>query len=671
MKKVYRKAAVAFWDVILVNLALILAIFIHNEGKMDIGRLSEYAYLLVAITGIKMIVFKWFQLYSSLWEYASIEELMKVVSAVFVGNVIGVVYSSLTTFDIFFGVYVVSCTFEIALIGGNRFSYRILRRIKQSKSLTRQQDDNNVLIIGCGSTASLIASEIKSHPKQYGHLVGYISDDQTKYGQIIAGVKVLGNRFDILSVAKRHNINEIIVAVPTTSKENTKELLDECKRTGAKVKIMPGITEVIDGKVSMNSIRNVEIEDLLGRDPVNLNISEIASYIENKTVMVTGGGGSIGSELCRQIVKFKPSKLIILDIYENNAYDIQNELYREYQDALNLEVLIASVRDREAIFRIFASHKPQVVFHAAAHKHVPLMERSPKEAIKNNVFGTLNVVEAANAHDVERFVLISTDKAVNPTNVMGASKRLCEMIVQSMAAQSKTKFVGVRFGNVLGSNGSVIPLFKKQIEEGGPVTVTHKDIIRYFMTIPEASQLVIQAGGMANGGELFILNMGDPVRIYDLAEDLIRLSGLKPHEDIEIEITGLRPGEKLYEELLMAEEGMKNTTHEKIFIGSPNDINFKMLKFSLEKMMELIPIASDEEVKERLTVLVPTYKRLDAPAPSITQEIDSEEVRRFTEQKRFVDAKSVSKIRKAPKESGTELLVNLSAENLIYSSQNY
>lgn len=636
MKKVYRMAAVAFWDVILINLALMLAIFIHNEGRFDYGSLVDYAYLLIAITGIKMLVFKGFQLYSSLWEYASIEELMKVVAAVLVGNTIGIIYSTLTDFNIYWGVYVVSFVFEVAFVGGNRFSYRILRRIKQNKSLTRQDDHNRVLIIGCGSTASLIATEIKTHPSQYGHLIGYISDDDAKYGQTIAGIKVLGNRYDILSIVKRHKVDEVIVAMPTATKEQTKEILDECKRTGAKVKIVPGIMEVIDGRVSMNAIRNVEIEDLLGRDPVNLNISQIASYIEGKIVMVTGGGGSIGSELSRQIAKFRPNKLIILDIYENNAYEIQNELIREYGDKLELEVLIASVRDKKAINRIFAEHRPQVVFHAAAHKHVPLMERSPKEAIKNNVFGTLNLVEAANDYRVERFVLISTDKAVNPTNVMGASKRLCEMIVQSMAGQSATKFVGVRFGNVLGSNGSVIPLFKKQIEEGGPVTVTHQDIIRYFMTIPEASQLVIQAGGMANGGELFILNMGEPVRIYDLAEDLIRLSGLKPHEDIEIKVTGLRPGEKLYEELLMAEEGMSNTKHEKIYIGAPYDINFKILKSNLEKLMDMIPEATDEEIKDRLTVLVPTYKRLDVHTSS--QVSSAEDVAKFKENKRYIDA---------------------------------
>ena len=611
MKKVYRKAAVAFWDIVFVNLALILAIFIHMEGKINTGVFSNYAYLLVAVSGIKILVFKAFQLYASLWEYASIEELIKVVMAVFVGHIIGVVYSTLTDFNVYYGVYLVSFVFEVALIGGNRFSYRILRRIKQSKSITRQNDDERLLIIGCGSTASLIATEIKTHPGQYGQLIGYISDDDYKYGQMIAGTKVLGNRYDILSIVKRHKVTEVIVAIPTATKETTKLILDECKRTGAKVRIVPGIMEVIDGRVSMSAIRNVEIEDLLGRDSVNLNISEIASYIEAKTIMVTGGGGSIGSELCRQIAKFRPKKLIILDIYENNAYDIQNELIREYGNSLDLEVLIASVRDRKTIFNVFEEHRPNVVFHAAAHKHVPLMERSPKEAIKNNVFGTLNVVEASHEFGIDRFVLISTDKAVNPTNVMGATKRLCEMIVQSMAQQSKTKFVGVRFGNVLGSNGSVIPLFKKQIEEGGPVTVTHKDIIRYFMTIPEASQLVIQAGGMAKGGELFILNMGDPVRIYDLAEDLIRLSGLKPHEDIEIKVTGLRPGEKLYEELLMAEEGMASTTHEKIHIGSPYDINFKILKSNLEKLLEYIPEATNDEIKDRLTVLVPTYKSMD------------------------------------------------------------
>ena len=610
MSKKLRTLIIIIGDIFMINFALLFSIYLHNEGTLNLAMIETYAYIFIAITCMKIFVFKWFSLYSSLWAYASIEELMKIVMAVFVGNFLSIIYITVTDFRLFSGVYVISIIFEIALIGGNRFSYRVMRRIKQSKSLFRQNDDQHVLIIGCGSTASLIATEIKTHPSKYGHLVGYISDDSSKYCQLIAGVKVVGNRYDIVSLSQKHNITEIILAIPTASKDTQRQILAECKRTGAKVKIIPGIMEVIDGQVSMNAIRNVEIEDLLGRDPVDLNIVEISSYIEGRAILVTGGGGSIGSELCRQIAKFNPSKLIILDVYENNAYDIQNELYRTYGEQLDLEVLIASVRDRNSIFRIMNEYKPQVVFHAAAHKHVPLMEKSPKEAVKNNIIGTLNMVEAAHENNVDRFVMISTDKAVNPTSVMGATKRLCEMLVQSISKQSHTKFVGVRFGNVLGSNGSVIPLFKKQIECGGPVTITHRDIIRYFMTITEASQLVIEAGGMANGGELFILDMGEPVRIYDLAEDLIRLSGLKPHVDISIQITGLRPGEKLYEELLMTEEGIQNTRHEKIFVGKPSDLSFKMVKSNVEKLEEMLNTASDDEIKERLSVLVPTYKPL-------------------------------------------------------------
>ena len=603
MKKIMRIGNVLLGDVIGVNLAFILAFWLHSEGQ---GLPQGTAVLLIVVTAIKLLVFHRFSLYSSLWEYASIEELMKVVGGVLVAGVFGFSFLSLTTFSVYPGVYLIAVVFEIALIGGNRFSYRILRRIRHSKSLVRQDEAiSKVLIIGSGSTASLIATEIKTHPKQYGQVVGYICDDENKCGKTIAGVKVLGNRYDILSVSKRMKVTEIIVAIPTATQDYLKDVLDECKRTGAKVRLVPGILEVIEGHVSMNAIRDVEIEDLLGRDPVDLNIEQIASYIKDKTIMVTGGGGSIGSEICRQMARFSPRKLIVLDIYENNAYDIQNELKNE---SFDLEVLIASVRDKETIEAILMSHKPHVIFHAAAHKHVPLMERSPKEAIKNNVLGTLNVAQAAANAGVDRFVLISTDKAVNPTNVMGASKRLCEMIVQSMASVSKTKFVAVRFGNVLGSNGSVIPLFKKQIKEGGPITVTHKDIIRYFMTIPEAAQLVIQAGAIANGGEIFVLDMGEPVKIYNLAEDLIRLSGLKPHEDIAIKVTGLRPGEKLFEELLMAEEGMSHTGHKKIHIGAPLSIDYKTLKMSLEKIETLMPLAKNQDMVQWLRQLVPTYR---------------------------------------------------------------
>lgn len=609
MRKVYRMTAVALWDLILVNLALFLAYDIVTMGQVPWADLAANVHVLLVVTLVKLFVFNTFQLYSSIWEYASIEELIKVVAAVLVANTVGLAYLAITPINIYFGIIVVAVLFEVAFVGGNRFSYRILRRVKNSKSLMLQDDDNRVLIVGSGSTASLIATEIKTHPKQYGHLMGFIDDDDTKIGKSIAGVKVLGTRFDIISIVKRKAIKEIILAIPTASKDCTKQILDECKRSGAKVKIIPGIMEVIDGHVSMSKIRDVEIEDLLGRDPVDLNIEEVASYITKKTVLVTGGGGSIGSELCRQIAKFNPTKLVILDVYENNAYDIQNELKRQFGDKLNLDVLIASVRDRKTIFKVMEELRPDVVFHAAAHKHVPLMERSPKEAIKNNVIGTMNVAEAANEYGVERFVLISTDKAVNPTNVMGASKRLCEMVVQSLAQNAKTKFVAVRFGNVLGSNGSVIPLFKQQIKDGGPLTLTHKDIIRYFMTIPEASQLVIQAGAIAKGGEIFILDMGEPVKIYDLAEDLIRLSGLKPHEDVKIEITGLRPGEKLYEELLMSEEGMSGTKYPKIHIAAPTEYNYKMLRASIEKFELALETDSNQTIVERLAVLVPTFKR--------------------------------------------------------------
>jgi FlaA1/EpsC-like NDP-sugar epimerase len=374
------------------------------------------------------------------------------------------------------------------------------------------------------------------------------------------------------------------------------------------VRIIPGIREMIDGQVSLNKIRDVEIDDLLGRDTVNLNVREVIGYIEGKIIMVTGGGGSIGSELCRQIARFNPGKLIILDNYENSAYEIQNELINDYENKLNLDVIIASVRDRDDIFAIVETFHPDVIFHAAAHKHVPLMERSPNEAIKNNVFGTRNVAEAAHEYGVDRFVMVSTDKAVNPTNIMGASKRICEMIVQGLAQQSKTKFTAVRFGNVLGSNGSVVPLFKKQIREGGPVTVTHKEIIRYFMTIPEAAQLVIQSGAIARGGEIFVLDMGQPVRIYDLAVDLIKLSGLKLNEDIEIEIIGLRPGEKLYEELLMDEEGLSETRYEKIRVGRPGEIDYLKLKKTLDELIPILKFSAKNNIVDRVKDIVPTYK---------------------------------------------------------------
>lgn len=607
MKKSTKVASLVLLDVFFINLAFLLSVYIHYEGDVSSEVLIKYVQLIVMLLPFKLMIYKMFTLYNSLWEYASIEELIKVVGAITIANIVSVTYMIIMGMPLFFGIYFVAVLFEMAFVGGGRFSYRFFRRLRHHRNVLKQNYDRNVLVVGCGSTASMIATEIKNHPDTYGQVVGYVDDDNSKIGKSIAGIKVLGNRHDIYGICKRYSIDEIILAIPTLTKQDVREVLSECKRTGAKVKIIPGIMEIIDGKVSMSQIREVEIEDLLGRDTVDLNVQEIATYIEDKTILVTGGGGSIGSELCRQIVKYNPKQLVILDIYENNAYDIQNELLRQYGSNLNLDVIIASVRDRECIFHIIKELQPDVIFHAAAHKHVPLMERAPSEALKNNVFGTKNVAEAAHEAGVERFVLISTDKAVNPTNVMGASKRMCEMIIQGLSKHSQTKYVAVRFGNVLGSNGSVIPLFKQQIKEGGPVTVTHREIVRYFMTIPEAAQLVIQAGAIASGGEIFILDMGEPVKIYDLAIDLVRLSGLEPHEDIDIKVTGLRPGEKLYEELLMSEEGLTNTKCKKIYVGSPGEIDYAVLKKSFKQLEQIMKTNDQEEIIDMIQLMVPTY----------------------------------------------------------------
>lgn len=606
--KKIKRYYLALLDIFVVNLAVLFALALKFDFHIPGAYTSFFLSTAIILTIGKIFIYNVFSLYDSIWEYASIEELMKIVFAVFASTAFGVVYlwtqSSMFTVSCYIIIFMV----EMAGVASVRFSFRILRRVKNKRSVFSQSSNKNVLIIGAGATAGMIAKEMQERPEIHGILRGYIDDDDTKRGKYIHGVKVLGNRFDIYSVVKRSNIDEIIVAIPSADKKITKEIMEECSRCAVKVKTAPGIHEIIDGQVSMNQIRDVEIEDLLGRDPVKLDMSGISAYLTDKIVLVTGGGGSIGSELCRQIAKFSPMKIIVLDIYENNAYDIANELEREYKGKIDILPLIASVRDKENINNIFSRYKPDVVFHAAAHKHVPLMETAPREAILNNCFGTLNVAMAADRYNVERFVLISTDKAVNPTNVMGASKRICEMIVQSIAKGSRTKYTGVRFGNVLGSNGSVVPLFKKQIQEGGPVTVTHKQVIRYFMTIPEAAQLVLQSGAYALGGEIFILDMGEPVSIYKLAEDLIRLSGFEPNEDIDIEIVGLRPGEKLYEELLMDEEGLTKTNNEKIFIGKPESIEFKMLTKSLDYLQDVIRDNNQTALRSAIKNLVPTYK---------------------------------------------------------------
>lgn len=445
-------------------------------------------------------------------------------------------------------IYILTTLLDMVFIGGLRFSFRAVNTV--GLGYKKKLNQKRIMIIGGGDAGAMVIREYKNHSQLNSNPVAIIDDSGSKQGHLINGVLVVGKRLDIPVMANKLKIDEIIIAMPSASKIEIKEIVEIAKTTKCKLKTLPGMFELIEGKFSISKIRDVDIEDLLGREEIKTDLNEIMSYITDKVVLVTGGGGSIGSELCRQIANFNPKKLIILDIYENNAYDIQNELLRKHKD-LNLKTIIASVRDRDRILELMSTERPNLIFHAAAHKHVPLMETSPKEAIKNNIFGTLNMVQASDQYGVDKFVMISTDKAVNPTNVMGASKRVCEMIVQSMDNISQTDFVAVRFGNVLDSNGSVIPLFKKQIAEGGPVTVTHKDVIRYFMTIPEAVQLVIQAGAMAQGGEVFVLDMGEPMKIIDLAKDLIRLSGYNPDEEIFIEIIGLRPGEKLFEELLV------------------------------------------------------------------------------------------------------------------------
>lgn len=605
----YRKLILVFIDTILVNLSYTLAIYFRYEYSTFLDLIKDYERVAMIFTVIYLLCFLMFKLYESIWTYASIDEFMLVIGGCITGNILSSISSIILKTQFSYAVNILSGIFVILSIVGIRVSFRIYSRftnILDYKSNTSTL--KRTLIIGAGEAATLVIKEMKNNKNSEYNPIGLIDDNEYKVGKSILGVKVLGTRKDIINVVKTKNIENIIIAVPSINEEDKTRILDICKKTECKIQMLPSIYSVIDGNVSLKEIKDVDIEDLLGRKPIELEMKGISDYIKNKSVLVTGGGGSIGSELCRQIAKFNPEKLIIFDIYENNAYDIQNELKYKYPD-LNLVVLIGSIRDKKRLEQIFNEHNPNLVFHAAAHKHVPLMEDSPMEAIKNNAFGTLNVVECADKYKVKRFVLISTDKAVNPTNIMGATKRICEMIIQSYDKISRTQYVAVRFGNVLGSNGSVIPLFKKQISHGGPVTVTDKNIIRYFMTIPEASKLVLQAGAFAKGGEIFVLDMGEPVKIYDLAYDLIKLSGFEPNKDIKIKITGLRPGEKLYEELLMSEEGLTNTSHKKIFIGKPTFADIEVLRKNLFDLNQLVEIDDINEVISKIEEIVPTYKR--------------------------------------------------------------
>ena len=551
-----------------------------------------------------LILFYIFRLYHSLWIFAGINELENIISACVLSAIIQAIGMNLTGYTMPRTFYFSYPFFLITFVSATRFAYRALRQ-----ALYRSQSRNtgvNVMVIGAGEAANMIIKEIISSRYLHKTVKCVIDDSPDKIGSYIHGIKVVGNRYTIIANAKRYKIHEINIAMPSVSKKRIREIISICKETGCRLKILPGLYQFMTGEASVSQLRDVEVEDLLVRDPIEVDLDSIMGYVKNKTILVTGGGGSIGSELCRQIASHEPKHLIILDIYENGVYDVQQELIHQYPN-LKLTVLIASVRNTNRINKIFEVYRPEIVYHAAAHKHVPLMEDSPNEAIKNNVFGTLKTVRAADRYGTERFVLISTDKAVNPTNIMGASKRICEMIIQTYNKMSETEFVAVRFGNVMSSNGSVIPLFKKQIAAGGPVTVTDPEVIRYFMTIQEAVALVLQAGAYARGGEIFVLDMGEPVKIIDLARHLISLSGFIPDEEIKIQIIGLRPGEKLFEELLMKEEGMQETENKLIHIGHPIDIDETVFLKQLEKL-EQMSREEPDDIRRMVKEIVPTYE---------------------------------------------------------------
>ncbi|MDO5381655.1 MAG: nucleoside-diphosphate sugar epimerase/dehydratase [Eubacteriales bacterium] len=604
-----RRIFLIITDIILVNGSLLLALLMRFDVRLEAIEpqyLETYKDTFLPYTIITLLIFWCFRMYHSLWQYASIAELYKIAEACVVAEILYLGLTAILGEMMPRSCYFTAGVFLLVAMSASRFMYRILRTAIQNYRHTSEQI--KIMIIGAGEATNALMREIQnSRYLDNSKVVAIIDDDPKKIGKYIRGVKVVGTRHNIKEYARYYSIDEIIFAIPSASQDTKREILNICKETPCNLKIIPGMYQMMDGEININDIRNVDVTDLLGRDPISVDLESIMGYVSNKVVMVTGGGGSIGSELCRQLVKHNPKCLIIFDIYENNAYDIQQELEMDYPDA-NVVTLIGSVRNQSRLEDVFAIYKPDIVYHAAAHKHVPLMEISPNEAIKNNVCGTWNVAKMADKYKTKRFVMISTDKAVNPTNVMGATKRICEMIIQYYNEISETEFVAVRFGNVLGSNGSVIPLFKKQIEAGGPVTVTHPDIIRYFMTIPEAVSLVIQAGAYAKGGEIFILDMGDPVKIDDLAKNLIRLSGYTLGVNMEIKYTGLRPGEKLYEELLMDEEGLQDTANKLIHIGKPIEFDKEHFAERIEKLKDYAYSESEQDVRDYVKFMVPTYK---------------------------------------------------------------
>ena len=602
----WRIALLVLVDAVLINASAFLTLLMRLEFSFsnlaESGFLASYQRYALANTLMVLTVFWSFRLYNSLWAFAGADEMIRIFMAVVV--VAGLQLTLILCLHLYLPISfpVINGLLLLLVVSGTRFSYRFVRSVRWSFQKPYRR---RTLMIGAGQAGAAVLREFANSKHSQNQVVCIIDDDQSKSGRRLMGVPIVGGREMIERAVKKYNVSEIVLAIPTLSSQSRTEIWSICQKTGCKVKQMPGLYQLANGEVSIQKIRDIEIEDLLGRDVICVDMSGISNHIRGKTVMVTGGGGSIGSELCRQLATYQPKELVIFDIYENNAYAIEQELRAKHPE-LTVHVLIGSVRDRARIGSVMQTYRPDIVFHAAAHKHVPLMENSPLEAVKNNVFGTLNTAQAASENGVAHFVLISSDKAVNPTNVMGASKRICEMIVQMMAEQSRTCFAAVRFGNVLGSNGSVVPLFREQIKNGGPVTVTDPEINRYFMTIPEAVSLVLQAGVYARGGEIFILDMGTPVKIDDLARNMIRLSGLEPDVDIPIVYTGLRPGEKRYEELLMNEEGLQKTANNLIYVGRKIPFDRQELLEGLESL-RAVEEGQEKLLRSRLRAIVPTY----------------------------------------------------------------
>ena len=607
-----RNICLKIMDIIIIFIAYYVAQIIIEDNiflSKEINKLVLSTSVIAAI--IYGTILQKFKTYKNITRYENGNDYLIYVLACLISCALMSLLSivSIQTITVTLRVNLIASLIIVTSIIGYRVVIRMILTegyIKKTNNINKK----NILIIGAGEATKILLNTLKGSLNDTYNVVGLIDDNANKIDYAISGKKILGTRYDIPRICKENNIDAIFFAISNISNKERRKILEICQETGCKVRILPGTKELIRNKPIMENFRNIEIEDLLGRDTIKLDNKNIGELIKNKVVLVTGGGGSIGSELCRQIIQYNPDRLVMIDIYENNLYDIEQELKFNYPE-IKIDAIVASIRDKQRLNEIFEQYKPYLVFHAAAHKHVPLMETSPLEAIKNNVFGTYNVVNCADQFNVKRFILISTDKAVNPTNVMGATKRLCEMIVQAKNKVSQTEYAAVRFGNVLGSNGSVVPLFKKQIANGGPVTVTHKDITRFFMTIPEAVSLVLQAMSGAKGGEIFVLDMGEPVKIYDMAVKLIKLSGLEPNVDIQIKVTGLRPGEKLYEELLMAEEGLEQTKHDKIYIAAPMDIDITMINQKLNELSELLETSTNEQrdkIKTVIKEVVPTFK---------------------------------------------------------------